>query len=69
MILKSLARNESSPIGYDTIVKDIAEYENEGDLVERDLRIYMDYLDGHLYHFRDNTNGDEVDAILEFKSG
>lgn len=21
-------------------------------LVERDLRIYMDYLDGHLYHFR-----------------
>ncbi len=144
MILKSLARNESSPIGYDTIVKDIAEYENESDLVEnrktvadyikvldslyltsnqeaysinyrsskrigksakrhlvdpslscalldlsvdklmhdfntfglmfealveRDLRIYMDYLDGHLYHFRDNTSGDEVDAILEFKSG
>ena len=29
----------------------------------------MDYLDGHLYHFRDNTSGDEVDAILEFKSG
>ena len=69
MILKSLARNESLPIGYDTIVKDIVEYENEGDLVERDLRIYMDYLDGHLYHFRDNTSGDEVDAILEFKSG
>jgi len=38
-------------------------------LVERDLRIYMDYLDGHLYHFRDNTSGDEVDAILEFKDG
>ena len=144
MILKSLARNESSPIGNDTIVKDIAENENSNDLiesrktvadyikvldslyltsnqeaysinyrsskrigksakrhlvdpslscalldlsvdklmhdfntfglmfealVERDLRIYMDYLDGHLYHFRDNTSGDEVDAILEFKSG
>lgn len=38
-------------------------------LVERDLRIYMDYLDGHLYHFRDNISGDEVDAILEFRDG
>lgn len=38
-------------------------------LVERDLRIYMEYLDGHLYHFRDNTSGDEVDSILEFKDG
>lgn len=38
-------------------------------LVERDLRIYMEYLDGHLYHFRDNTSGDEVDSILEFRDG
>ena len=38
-------------------------------LVVRDLKIYMDYLDGHLYHFRDNSSGDEVDAILEFKDG
>ena len=38
-------------------------------LVERDLRIYADYLDGHLYHFRDNVSGDEVDAILEFNDG
>lgn len=38
-------------------------------LVERDLRIYAQYLDGQLYHFRDNTSGDEVDAILEFKDG
>ena len=38
-------------------------------LVVRDLTVYMDYLDGHLYHFRDNTSGDEVDAILEFKNG
>ena len=38
-------------------------------LVERDLRIYADFLDGHLYHFRDNSSGDEVDAIVEFKDG
>ena len=38
-------------------------------LVERDLRIYADYLEGHLYHFRDNTSGDVVDAIIEFKDG
>ena len=38
-------------------------------LVERDLRIYADVLGGHLYHFRDNSSGDEVDAILEFKDG
>ena len=38
-------------------------------LAERDLRIYADYLEGHLYHFRDNTSGDEVDAIVEFKNG
>lgn len=35
-------------------------------LVMRDLRIYMDYLDGKVYHFRDNVTGLEVDAILEF---
>lgn len=38
-------------------------------LVERDLRIYMDYLNGHLYHFRDNVSGLEVDSILEFSDG
>lgn len=38
-------------------------------LVIRDLTIYMDYLDGHLFHFRDNNSGDEVDAILEFRDG
>ena len=38
-------------------------------LVERDLRIYADYLEGQLYHFRDNASGDEVDAIVEFKEG
>lgn len=38
-------------------------------LVERDLRIYAEYLEGRLYHFRDNVSGDEVDAIIEFKDG
>ncbi len=35
-------------------------------LVERNLRIYMDYVDGKLYHFRDNVTVLEVDSILEF---
>lgn len=144
MILRSLARNETTLVGNKTIVKDIEDYENEEELVksrttildyidvldrlhlienqeafslnyrssnrvgkvskrhltdpslacacldltiskllldhnifgllfealvERDLRIYMDFLDGHLYHFRDNTTGDEVDSILEFANG
>lgn len=144
MLLRSLARNESTTAGNDTLVKDIEEYENSSELiesrqtvadyigvldslyltsnqeaysvnyrsskrigksakrhlvdpslacaslnlsvekllndhetfglmfeslVERDLRIYMDYLDGNLYHFRDNSSGDEVDAILEFQNG
>lgn len=38
-------------------------------LVERDLRIYMDYLDGKLLQFRDNITGLEVDSILEFADG
>lgn len=38
-------------------------------LVERDLRIYADALDGELYHFRDNVTGLEVDSIMEFSNG
>lgn len=38
-------------------------------LVERDLRIYIEHLGGHLYHFRDNATGLEVDSILEFPGG
>lgn len=38
-------------------------------LVERDLRIYAESIDGKLYHFRDNESGDEVDAIIEFNDG
>lgn len=38
-------------------------------MVERDLRIYIEYLNGKLYHFRDNVTGLEVDSILEFNDG
>ena len=144
MLLKSLARNESTISNKNTLLKDIAEYSNEKELiesritiddyldvlnrlniienqeayninyrsperigksakrhfidpslasacldlstdklindpktfgfmfeslVERDLRIYMDYLDGKLFHFRDNVSGLEVDSILEFSDG
>lgn len=31
--------------------------------------LYADYLDGHLYHFRDNVSGLEIDSIIEFKCG
>lgn len=38
-------------------------------LVECDLKIYMDYLDRHSYHFRNNATGDKDDAIIEFRDG
>ena len=38
-------------------------------MVERDLRIYIEYLGGKLFHFRDNVTGLEVDSILEFADG
>lgn len=38
-------------------------------LVERDLRIYAEYLDGKLYHFRDNSTNLKIDAIIEFEDG
>lgn len=38
-------------------------------LVAHDLNIYIDYLDGKLFHFRDNVTGLEVDYILEFNNG
>ena len=38
-------------------------------MVERDLRIYMEYLNGNIFHFRDNVTGLEVDTILEFNDG
>lgn len=34
-------------------------------LVTRDLRIYIESLGGKLYHYRNNKNGVEVDAIVE----
>lgn len=38
-------------------------------LVVRDLNVYMEYYRGHVYAFRDNASGDEVDAIIEFSDG
>lgn len=38
-------------------------------LVERDLRIYIESLKGNLFHFRDNTSGLEIDAIVELPDG
>ena len=38
-------------------------------MVERDLRAYMDYYRGDLYHFRDSSTQEEVDAIVEFYDG
>ena len=29
----------------------------------------MDYLNGNVYHFRDNVTGLEIDSILEFEDG
>ncbi len=144
MLLRSLARNESTIVSNNTLIKDIEETENEKDLiesrititdyldvldrlhiienqeaysenyrsperigkspkrhftdpslacaslnlttekllkdlntfgfmfeslVERDLRIYIEYLGGHLYHFRDNISGLEIDSIIELPGG
>lgn len=38
-------------------------------LCERDLRIYIESYNGHLYHFRDNTTGLEIDSIVEMPNG
>lgn len=38
-------------------------------LVVRDLNVYMEYYRGHVYAFRDNASGDEVDVIVEFIDG
>ena len=144
LLLKSLARNESTVVGVQTLVSDIEEYENNNELklskitvnsyldvleslhlienqeafsvnlrsknrigksckrhftdvsiaasllnlsvdkladdvmtlgflyealVERDLRIYIEALNGKLFHFKNNTTNLEVDSILEFEDG
>lgn len=38
-------------------------------LVERDLRIYSNYMDGELRHFRNNVTGLEVDSIVINEKG
>lgn len=37
-------------------------------LAIRDLRVYADYLDGNIYHFRDK-NGLECDAVVHLRNG
>ena len=57
-------------LNVDKLLKDLKTFDFLFEaLVERDLRIYMDYLDGKIYHFRDNVSGLEVDTILEFEDG
>ena len=38
-------------------------------LVIRDLRIYIEYLGGKIYHYHDNNTGEEIDAIVELRDG
>ena len=38
-------------------------------LVIRDLRIYIEYLGGKIYHYHDNSTSEEIDAIVELKDG
>ncbi len=38
-------------------------------LCERDLQIYAESLDAKLYHYRENSTGLEVDAIVEIADG
>ena len=38
-------------------------------LVVRDLRIYIEFLGGKIYHYHDNNTGEEVDAIVELRDG
>lgn len=38
-------------------------------LVVRDLRIYIEYLGGKIYHYHENNTGFEIDAIVELRDG
>ncbi len=38
-------------------------------LVIKDLRIYIEYLGGNIYHYHDNNTGEEIDAIVELRDG
>lgn len=38
-------------------------------LAVRDLRVYIEYLGGRIYHYRDNATGKELDAVLELSDG
>lgn len=52
-------------LNYDKLIQDLNTFGFLFEaLVERDLRIYSDYNDGELRHFRNNVSGLEVDAIV-----
>ncbi len=54
----------------DKLIKDIKTFGFMFEsLVARDLRIYANYFGGKLSHFRDNSSGLEIDAILELDEG
>lgn len=38
-------------------------------LVVRDLRIYIEHLDGAIYHYHENNTGFEIDTIVELRDG
>ena len=38
-------------------------------LVVRDLRIYIEYLGGMIYHYHENNTGFEIDSIVELRDG
>ena len=38
-------------------------------LAVRDLRVYIEHIGGHIYHYRDNVSGNELDAVLELSDG
>lgn len=38
-------------------------------LAVRDLRIYVEYLGGMIYHYHENNTGFEIDAIVELRDG
>lgn len=57
-------------LNYDKLINDLNTFGFVFEsLVERDLRIYANYNDGELRHFRNNVSGLEVDAIIVSDEG
>ncbi len=57
-------------LNYDKLIKDLNTFGFLFEsLVERDLRIYSNYNNGELRHYRNNVSGLEVDAIVINEEG